>query len=178
MREQQDVWWIWTAQRVHWHPRLCIICALENHVFVHIISNTYFSELCCSHPPFHNICFWDVQYMEIACVLSTLLFPLLNFWRIEINRRCWHKFFTDWDKNTLLWVSHNGNVHLLLWYHSLTLISPFPHSFSPPFYCSSLYSPPALSRAVMGLDRESDVVHIETRIAKGRECCTPVYRSS
>lgn len=26
----------------------------------------------------------------------------------------------------------------------------------------------------MGLDRESDVVHIETRIAKGRECCTPV----
>lgn len=28
----------------------------------------------------------------------------------------------------------------------------------------------------MGLDRESDVVHIETRIAKGRECCriTPI----
>lgn len=29
------------------------------------------------------------------------------------------------------------------------------------------------ARAVMGLDRESDAVHIETRVAKGRECCTP-----
>lgn len=33
------------------------------------------------------------------------------------------------------------------------------------------------SRAVMGLDRESDVVHIETRVAKGRECSISVHRS-
>lgn len=49
----------------------------------------------------------------------------------------------------------------------------------PPLYCFSLFSPPpALSRAVMGLDRESDVVHIETRIAKGREFSTSVRRCS
>lgn len=29
----------------------------------------------------------------------------------------------------------------------------------------------------MGLDRESDVVHIETRVAKGRECRISVHRN-
>lgn len=59
----------------------------------------------------------------------------------------------------------------------LILIFPFlPHLH---FCLLHLSSPPhTLSRAVMGLDRESDVVHIETRIAKGRECCTPVRRCS
>lgn len=39
-----------------------------------------------------------------------------------------------------------------------------------PFLLSPLSPLPIFSRAVMGLDRESDVVHIETRITKGREC--------
>lgn len=55
----------------------------------------------------------------------------------------------------------------------------FSFSCPPTFFHSSLFSPPLLlSRAVMGLDRESDVVHIETRIGKGREYCTPVCCSS
>lgn len=118
------------------------------------------------------------------CLLSLLLFPLLVLWWIEINCRSWSRFITDRDKNTLLWLSHNRNIHLRLRYS--TCPPPFAPSLPyltsemfPPLYCSSLFSPPpALSRAVMGLDRESDVVHIETRFAKGREFSTSVHRCS
>lgn len=117
-----------------------------------------------------------------------LLFPVLMLWWIEINCRWWRRFYTDWftgdKKNIFLWVSQNRDVHRQLWYSTWPPALFLSHShflfFSPisTSLCSSLSSPRALSRAVMGLDRESDVVHIETRIAKGRECCTPVHRNS
>lgn len=114
------------------------------------------------------------------CHPSSFLFPLLILWWIEINCRWWRRLHTDWDKNILL---HKIGLSISSCdtQPSLPLLSHFPFP-SPPFstsFCSSLSSlPRALSRAVMGLDRESDVVHIETRIAKGRECFTPVHRSS
>lgn len=104
-------------------------------------------------------------------------------WWIEINCRWWHRSYIDWstgNKNILLWVSQNSDVHLSLpFLLFLLLFTFFSFSYSPTFFRSSLFSPPLLlSRAVMGLDRESDVVHIETRIGKGREYCTPVCCSS
>lgn len=75
-------------------------------------------------------------------------------------------------------------VHPQLWYSTCPASLPLPPSylflivpFSFQSFCCSLYLLfllllPLFSRAVMGLDSESDVVHIETRIAEGRECCT------
>lgn len=133
-------------------------------------------------------------FLRIADALSpSLLFPVPVLWWTEINCHCWCKFFPDRKTNTHI---QTHQKTLFCGFHTtgksiyscdfqpelplpyLPLIFTFPLHFAPPLHCSSLPSPPALLRAVIGLDRESDVVHIETRIAKGRECFTPVHRNS
>lgn len=151
------------------------------------MSNTYFSKWCCSHPPFrkpHTFAF--VIFMGIADVLLPL--PLVvSFGELRLIAAAGaDSLLVEKKTKTLCAGFHTTGMSIYgcgaqpdLPLPYLTLISTFPLHLSPPLYCSSLSSPlPALSRAVMGLDRESDVVHIETRIAKGRECCTPVHRSS
>ena len=136
------------------------------------MSDSYFSKCCCSHLQFHN----NTHLLQLKLPGKADVCCCCWCWWIEINCSCC-RFYTDWstgDKNIFHRTSCPSSAVILR-----SLLSHFPFS-SPPISTSSLSSlpPRALSRAVMGLDREPDVVHIETRIAKGRECCTPVRRCS
>lgn len=127
------------------------------------------------------MCLWEWgMFCQAPPPHAILLFfcRFLCCWWIEINCCWWHR--STGNKNILLWVSQSSDVHLSLpFLLFLLLFTFFSFSYPPTFFHSSLFSPPLLlSRAVMGLDRESDVVHIETRIGKGREYCTPVCCSS
>lgn len=110
-----------------------------------------------------SMLFCELRLIATGGTNSTLTDPQ------EIKKTCFIKHYCPFTA-----------VILNLAFQSPLLILIF--TLSPSFltsFCSSLSSPPpTLSRAVMGLDRESDVVHIETRIAKGCECYTTICSSS
>lgn len=108
---------------------------------------------------------WYLQFARRSSPLLSLL--SLRRW-IEINYR--RMGVRGLKRNTSRWVLRSPTSPLL-----------FLCNFASPALSSSLcllLSPLSRrsGRAVIGLDKEADVVHIETRVAKGRECRTPVKK--
>lgn len=150
----------------------CIICARGKRAVTHITSKYLFSRNGAASPPRADAFASGGIYGRPTIrppPFALLLFGLSLPRRIEINYRhmgARNPRKKSRRKNSFLWISYNGET-------PVCRCDPQPHRCRS--FVAFLHAPflplllPAYCRAVIGLDRESDVVHIETRIAKGSE---------